>query len=206
MDNKAQNILNTCRKLYKETTTRLFFDINAGQELPLQLTPKEMINYINNHVAQEKKGCCFHASLYLMGKLHERGIKSNMIITLEPVIENGQEIRKDNRASVLVEIDGEKIVMNPIEDIEYFEKYNIPPKNRASHYEGEATEFIPVKEGINSTDAGNIPYDDFVLRYGNGEAYIVKDLFANEAQDKSISEILSTTTKTTVPNKVSEYS
>ena len=120
---------------FRTITEKAGFDINAGQNIDATKTLKEMIEYVERYIDENHKGCCFHASVYLMKLLHEAGIESEIILTAEPtVLENG-ETRTDMRASVMVNDGDRYIVMNPIEDIEFFEKNQIPTTSRKDFYE-----------------------------------------------------------------------
>ena len=174
---------------YREITGKAWFDINAGQNIDFTMSLKDMINSVVNYVDNGNKGCCFHASVYLMKLLHDKGIDSEIILTLEPtVLENG-EVRNDYRASILVKDDDKYVVMNPIEDIEFFEKNSIQPKDRENYYNG--TELNGEKGGIHSKDAANIGLADFIERYGNGSAWTLGTLYQNDFDTMTFQELWS---------------
>ena len=177
---------------YKMTVSMCGFDINAGQNIDSNKTLKEMIDYVFTYVNEGNKGCCFHASVYLMKLLHVLGLESEIILTVEPTkLENGEE-RIDTRASILLK-DGDKyIVMNPIEDIEFFEKNGILKSDRDNYYDENSTILKGKKEGISSVDAGGIELEDFIKRYGNGTSWTIGSLFRSDYDTMTFGELMKT--------------
>ena len=175
---------------YKMTVDHCGFDINAGQNIDQNKTLKEMIDYVFDYVNSGNKGCCFHASVYLMKLLHVLGLESEIILTIEPtVLENGEK-RIDTRASVLLK-DGDKyIVMNPIEDIEFFEKEGIPKEKRKDYYLEGTTVLKGEKNGVYSSDAASIELIDFVKRYGSGSAWTIGSLYRPDYETKTFKELM----------------
>lgn len=166
------------------------FDINAGQNIDQTMTLENLINYVADYVFSGKKGCCFHASVFLMNLLKLVGLDSELILTEEPTVLEDGTTRSDLRASVLLNDGGKYVVMNPIEDIEYFEKNNIPSSSRENNYIGESTILNGKKEGISSKDACNIPLADFIDRYGKGRAWTLGSLFRPEFQRMTFGELM----------------
>lgn len=179
-------------KAYKMTVSMCGFDINAGQNIDGNKTLKEMIDYVFSYVNDGNKGCCFHASVYLMKLLHVLGLESEIILTVEPTkLENGEE-RVDTRASVLLQ-DGDKyIVMNPIEDIEFFEKNGVLKSDRDNYYDKDSTILNGKKEGISSIDAGEIELADFIKRYGNGTAWTIGSFYRSDYETMTFGELMKT--------------
>lgn len=183
--------MNAKEKAFRIITEKAGFDINAGQNIDSSKTLQEMINYIVKYIDEGNKGCCFHASVYLMKLLHDANIDSEIIITFEPTILDNGKTRNDMRASVLVK-DGDKyIVMNPIEDIEFFEKENIPLAARKKYYEENSTVLIGEKNGISSPNAAQIDLEDFIARYGDGKAWTLGSLYCNGYETIKFGEIMS---------------
>lgn len=175
---------------YKVAVVNCGFDINAGQNIDMTMTLEKTINYVSDYVYAGKKGCCFHASVFLMKLLNIVGLKSEIILTSEPVVlENGEE-RVDMRASVLLNDGGRYIVMNPIEDIEYFEKKHIPSSAREDQYFGNTTILHGTKEGVHSVDAGNIPLKEFIDVYGKGKAWTIGSLFRPDFKTLTLGELM----------------
>ena len=175
-------------KSYREIVGKMGFDINAGQSINGSLSLKELANNIVEYIDNGNKGCCFHASVYLSKLLHDNGINSEIILTIEPtVLENG-ETRQDLRASVMLKDNGKWIVMNPIEDVEFFEKNNIASENRDNYYEGDTTKLIGSKDGIFSFDAANVELSDFITRYGNGSAWTIGSMYCDNYENKTLEE------------------
>lgn len=166
------------QKAFREVTEKAGFDINAGQNIDMSKSLKETIDYVVKYIDEGKKGCCFHASVYLMKLLHDSQIDSEIILTVEPTkLENG-EVRNDLRASVLVNNGIKCFVMNPIEDIEFFESEKIPVESRKNYY-GDTTILRGKKDGICSLDAAKIELEDFITRYGNGKAWTIGNLYCD---------------------------
>ena len=175
---------------YKIAVIENGFDINAGQDIDFNMTLEETVNYVSEFVDKRRKGCCFHASIFLMKLLHLIGLESELILTLEPTkLENG-EVRIDKRASILLNDGGKYIVMNPIEDIEYFEEKGIFGGKRENEYIGGTTQLNGDKKGIHSKDGGNIPLEDFIQRYGHGTAWTVGSLFRPEFQTMTLDQLM----------------
>ena len=175
-------------KAYREIVGKMGFDINAGQSINPSLTLKELTDDIVKYIDDGNKGCCFHASVYLSKLLHDNGINSEIILTVEPtVLENG-ETRQDLRASIMLKDDGKWIVMNPIEDVEFFEKNNISSESRDNYYEGDATKLIGSKDDVFSFDAGNIELGDFITRYGNGSAWTIGSMYCDGYENKTFEQ------------------
>ena len=175
---------------YRMITEKMGFDRDAGQSIDGTMTLREMTDYVYNYINKGNKGCCFHASVYLMKLLHVLDIESELIITAEPTTLEDGSTRIDNRASLLVK-DGDKyIVMNPIEDIEFFEKNSILPKERGKYYLGKTTILNGEKEGIHSKNAAEIELKDFIKRYGNGSAWTLGTLFNPENKNMTFNEFL----------------
>lgn len=176
---------------YRIAVVNSGFDINAGQNIDQTMTLNELVNYVADYVYSGKKGCCFHASVFLMKLLKIVGLDSELILTVEPtILENGEK-RDDLRASVLLNDGGKYIVMNPIEDIEYFDKNHIPSSARENHYIKDTTALKETKDGIHSHDAGNIPLDEFINKYGNGKAWTLGSLFRPESLTMTFAELMS---------------
>lgn len=72
------------QKAFREVTEKAGFDINAGQNIDMSKSLKETIDYVVKYIDEGKKGCCFHASVYLMKLLHDSQIDSEIILTVEP--------------------------------------------------------------------------------------------------------------------------
>jgi len=176
---------------YKIAVIESGFDINAGQNIDQSMTLNKLVNYVADYVYSGKKGCCFHASVFLMKLLKIVGLDSELILTVEPTVLEDGTTRNDLRASVLLNDGGKYIVMNPIEDIEYFEKNHIPSSSRENKYVGETTILDGKKEGINSRDAGNIPLEEFINKYGNGQAWTLGSLFRPESEKMTFGELMS---------------
>lgn len=168
-------------KSYKKVIENAGFDINAGQNIDDSKTILELSKESIELLSNKGKGCCFHASMFLGWLLHEAGIECEVIITPEKtVLEDGTE-RIDNRASILVKDEEKYFVMNPVEDIEFFEENEI--SNNRENYYGEGTTVLKgSKKGISSIDAGYIDLDDFVLKYGNGNCWTLGNIFTNGNQ------------------------
>ena len=178
------------RKLFRNCTEKASFDINAGQNLQLGKSIKEVIEDVVNYIDSGNKGCCFHASVYLIKLLHDNGISATMILTPEPTILANGETRIDNRASVLIKENDRYVVMNPIEDVEFFEKYSISPEKRGTYYEEDTTVLKYDKEKIYSVDAADIDLEDFISRYGDGQAWTIDNLFCEEYDTKTFNSLL----------------
>ncbi len=173
---------------FRTITEKAGFDINAGQNIDASKTLKEMIEYVERYIDENHKGCCFHASVYLMKLLHEAGIESEIILTAEPtVLENG-ETRTDMRASVMINDGDRYIVMNPIEDIEFFEKNQIPTTSRKDFY--EETVLQGEKSGIHSVDAASIELEDFITRYGEGRSWTIGSFYRDHYDTITFGELM----------------
>ena len=166
------------------------FDINAGQNIDQTLTLEKLVKYVDDFVYSGKKGCCFHASVFLMKLLRIVGLDSELILTTEPTVLEDGTTRVDMRASVLLNDGGKYIVMNPIEDIEYFEKNHIPSSAREDYYTKDTTILNGEKTGVHSKDAGNIPLEEFIKKYGNGVAWTIGSLFRPEFETMTLAELM----------------
>ena len=176
-------------KAFRTITEKARFDINAGQDIDMSKSLKEMIDYVVRYIDDGNKGCCFHASVYLMKLLHDLEIDSEIIITIEPTsLENG-EVRNDMRASILVNNGNKYIVMNPIEDIEFFEKENIPAESRKDFY-GTSTILKGEKDGISSPNAAEIELEDFITKYGNGRAWTIGSLYRDDYENITFGSVM----------------
>lgn len=176
---------------YRIAVVNSGFDINAGQNIDQTMTLEELVNYVADYVYSGKKGCCFHASVFLMKLLKIVGLDSELVLTTEPTILENGETRMDLRASVLLNDGGKYVVMNPIEDIEYFEKNHIPSSSREDNYIDDTTELKGTKDGIYSRDAGNIPLEEFINKYGNGKAWTLGSLFRPESDTMTFGDLMS---------------
>lgn len=177
------------KNAYIKTVEDCGFNINAGQSLNFDLSIKDTVNGAIKYIEEGNKGCCFHASIYLISLLKKAGIPSRLIVTSEPTILEDGTTRLDSRASVF--IDGLDIVLNPIEDIEFFEEYDIPKECRKTFYVSDTTTFRLTKDGISSQDAGFIQLDDFISRYGAGQAFLFENFYKNAYKHKTFYGVLS---------------
>ena len=192
---------------YKYATNTANFDINAGQELNLDVSLSDTIEQVKEQIESGKGICCFHASIYLSSILNALGIYSELIITPELAIIDGKA-RTDNRLSVLYydECDKKYYVANPIEDIEMFSNYNMNSDERLLSYKNESGELIFNKKDfittVVSNDASKIPADDFIQRYGSGDAWTIGSIYNNDLNNTTFNNMLSQA-KYISPNNIS---
>lgn len=176
---------------YRTVTEKCGFDIKAGRKIDLSKNLDDIIDYVVKYIDEGNKGCCFHASIYLMKVLHDLGIESEIILTIEPAILENGDVSNNNRASVLTKKNDKYIVMNPIEDIEFFEKENIAGEARKDFYDGEGTTLKGKKEGINSPNAAEIDLEDFIARYGDGRAWTLGDFYCDNSKNINFLSVMS---------------
>lgn len=172
---------------YIITTHGIGFDENAIFDK--NKTLGEIINYVDEYTNRGAKGNSFHAAIYLMKLLHVVGMDSELILT------NEVEIKKNIpnislRASVLVYDNDKYVVMNPIEDIKYFEENKIPNNLREKEYIDGSTILKGKKSGVCSLDAANIPLDEFIKKYGSGACFNVGNIFNYEYKNMSLDDFL----------------
>jgi len=185
------SIYKAINSAYRQVTEKMGFDIDAGQNIDMSKSIKETINDTVNYIDNGNKGCCFHASVYLTKLLHDINVDSEIILTLEPTpLENG-EVRNDMRASVLVHSDEKDYVLNPIEDIEFFEAMSIISEERKKYYDGTSTALIGIKNNIFSPDAAHIDLEDFINRYGNGTAWTIGSLYGDDFENATLGTLMS---------------
>lgn len=171
---------------YKYITKRISYnnslDFGVSLNMTLDDVVKETIDYVDNL----KLGNSFHATVSLMKMLDNVGIKSELLFRVGKVRIDGK-LRNSLIASVLVNEKGKEIVMNPIEDIEFFSKEKADLKFREKLYSNGTTLFKIYKlddaRGVWSWDAANIGLDDFIVRYGDGKIWNLGSLF-REGSDK----------------------
>ena len=175
---------------YKKVVFDSGFDINAGQKLDFSKTMKETIEDTVKYLQEGNKGCCFHASLYLIYMFHNNGIKSELVVTAEPTVLPDGTTRTDNRASVMYNYDGKVYIANPIEDIEYFEENGISKEERNKFYDYDSTILKANKNKVHSSDACFIEYNDYIKRYGDGVLYKMNDPYGDNYINCTLGEFL----------------
>lgn len=154
------SLLNSC---FRMITCKLRYDENGISNIDMSKTVKEVIESTIDY-AENGNGCSsLQAAICLSRKLYTCFSPSEVILTME---------RNNMRASVLTHDGFKWIVMNPIEDIEFFEDKKILPEIRDKFY-NVAGEFRGTKQGIVTKDASAIPLADFIERYGNGKAWTI---------------------------------
>lgn len=184
-------------KCYKDTTSMVNFNINAGKNVDTSKKLADIIEDVKTSVAYGEGGCCFHSSLILADKLKKEGIKSSLIFTNEPYELDGKII-EGTRVSVLYRSseDGKYYVANPVEDVEIFTLLGIESSLRYARYNSDGSMRIPksILGSVVSEDASKIPASEFIERYGDGEASVLYDTLADTSKTfteltKSISAV-----------------
>lgn len=155
---KTELIINNA---FREITEKGVFDIVKGNEpIPkiankeMSIIPTELTNYVN----ECGYGCCFVFSAYMLNILNKYNINAYLIATIEY-----KDEKKGTRGSVLYEDDGKWYVANPVEDIEYFTKNNIPFKERKNYYLDDTATMIV--DGIKHNDS-RFTLEEFQEKYG----------------------------------------
>lgn len=177
---------------FKEVTSKVNFDINAGQNVDVTMPLSEFVPSIVKHIDNGDVGCCLHSSVYLCKLLNDRGIYSEIVLTPEPTLLPNGETRTDLRASVLYIDDGNLYVANPVEDAEVFTEKGIKREERKPYYEADTCRLTIPKDGIVSEDASRIPLTDYVNKYGNGNGYQLGSLFGEDKEVLSLRDLMKT--------------
>lgn len=177
---------------FKEVTSKVNFDINAGMSVDMAKPMCEFVPDIVKHIDNGGVGCCLHSSVYLCKLLNDRGIYSEIVLTPEPTLLPNGETRTDLRASVLYLNDGKLYVANPVEDAEVFTEKGIDREKRKSYYEKDSCKLTIPKEGIVSDDASCIPLDEYVNKYGDGTGYQLGSLFGEDKEVLSLRDLMKT--------------
>lgn len=177
---------------FKEVTSKVNFDINAGQNVDVTMPLSEFVPSIVKHIDNGDVGCCLHSSIYLCKLLNDGGIYSEIVLTPEPTLLPNGETRTDLRASVLYLDNGKFYVANPVEDAEIFTEKGIERAERKSYYEEDSCKLTIPKEGIVSEDASRISLEDYVNRYGDGTGYQLGSLFGEDKEVLSLRDLMKT--------------
>lgn len=177
---------------FKIVTSKVNFDINAGATVDPNIPLNDLVPNIIEHIDSGGIGCCLHSAIYLSKLLHDRGIYSELIITIEPTVLPDGSKRNDFRVSVLYfDNDTHKYyVANPVEDAETFTREGIPTEQRFGHYVDDTGVIDLGKENICSFDASRIEFFDFVNRYGDGEVYQLGNLFGEDKDVLSLQDLM----------------
>ena len=160
-------------ELYKSVTKKIGYNPNSRVYIDVTKSLKEILDDVVLFIESGNKCSDMHACIYLMKILRGRFIASQLILTGEG---------ENRRASLLVNDGFKWIVMNPIEDIEFFEDKKIPSEIREKFYNVDGS-FRGQKQGVCTKDASNILLEDFMERYGNGRV-INLGTFYREDNDK----------------------
>ena len=165
------SLLNMC---FRSITCKLRYSKNGLDNLDMSKTVKEVIDTTLKY-ADAGNGCSsLQAAICLSRKLYTCFTPSEIILT--------RDITNNMRVSVLTHDGFKWVVMNPIEDIEFFEDKKIPPEIRDKFY-NVAGEFRGAKQGIVTKDASTIPLADFIERYGNGQVWSIGYICAKKNAD-----------------------
>lgn len=105
-------------RAYNEIVAKGILDVVEGNR-PIDVNDQlsEIPNKMYKHINKGGKGCCFVFSAYLMKLLHEQGIASAMVMTVEDT---------ETRASVMYQDGEEFYIANPVADIEMFTQKEVP--------------------------------------------------------------------------------
>ena len=187
MTNKSNKI--DVRKLsYMVAVSNFGYDNNASIDKNKNLA--NVVKSVEEYIDNGWKESSFHISIFLMKLLHVMGLDSELVLTNDVTILEDGTPEVDVRASVLLYDEGKYMVMNPVEDIKYFEDNNIPINARENEYYEGTTILNGKKNGINSEDAGSIPLDEFIIKYGHGAAWIVGSIFRSDFQNITLNDLL----------------
>jgi hypothetical protein len=156
----------------------------------------EFVPDVVKHIDNGGVGCCLHSSVYLCKLLHDKGIYSEVMITLEPTELPDGTKRTDYRVSVLYcdKDTGKYYVANPVEDAEAFTRDGLSSEERLKHYIGETGELDLEKDNIHTKDASRVELADFISRYGDGTGYQLGSLFGEDKEVISLSDLMKTAT------------
>lgn len=178
---------------YKFVTKNISYNNSLSFDVSLNMKLKDIVDETVEYVDVLGLGNSFHVSIYLMKMLDNVGIKSELLFRDGKVRINGK-LKKSLIASVLVNENGKAIVMNPIEDIEFFSLEKYDSKFREKLYSNGTTLFKIYKDdesdNIWSWDACNIDLDQFVIRYGNGRVWNVGNIFRDDADKVTMEDVL----------------
>ncbi len=159
---------------YLKVTLSGKFDIKEGNKPIINAKEKklkmvEVPDYMASLIDKDNIGCCFVFSSELIKLMHDNGLESFMVFTLE-----GTGIR----ASVLYADDNKDyVIANPVEDIEYFTNNKIKKEDRLKLYDGTK---------LNGEDKARIPVQEFANKFG--KIWVFSDFYDDK---KDLCEALS---------------
>ena len=167
-------------RAYNEIVAKGIFDIKQGNE-PINMNDKlsEIPAKMYKHINKGGKGGCFVFSAYLMKLLHDQGIASAMVMTVEDT---------GTRASVVYQDDGEFYIANPVVDIEMFTKKDIPSVLRN----------FTINSPENKYKNSRIPLQEFANEFG--QVSYLGDFYSDEKSEITLGEAMKQTRVIAEPN------
>lgn len=160
-------------RAYNEIVAKGIFDIKEGNE-PINMNDKlsEIPAKMYQHINKGGKGCCFVFSAYLMKVLHDQGIASAMVMSVEGT---------GTRASVIYQDNGEFYIANPVADIEMFTKKDIPSVLRN----------FTINSPENKYKNSRIPLQEFANEFG--QVSYLADFYSEEKCKTTLAEAMEQT-------------
>ena len=160
-------------RAYNEIVAKGILDVVEGNR-PIDVNDQlsEIPNKMYKHINKGGKGCCFVFSAYLMKLLHEQGIASAMVMTVEDT---------ETRASVMYQDGEEFYIANPVADIEMFTQKEVPAVWR------NFTMSSPENKYKNS----RIPLQEFANEFG--QVSYLGDFFSSDKGKITLGEAMKQT-------------
>lgn len=178
------NVSEVVDKAYREIIQKGKYNVTLGNKpINKDLLMKDIPQIMTDYIDSCGYGCCFVFSAYMIQKLQENGIKCFMVATKED---------SGTRASVLYIDNGHFYIANPVEDIEYFTRNNIPKEERLNYYFGSTSSFT---DGLEYHDNSRFTIDEFGEKYG--QVWLIGDM-SEQNQTQTLEEAMTQNAETII--------